>query len=196
MPYFHFHADDVDNFDEKLKSFRCSYIKPNGQRCKKSVVMGLPLCFPHSLKTYNVKIQKSLIPNTNMKGLFAFDVSKGVNEIVFNKNDVICPYSSELINLIELNKRYGEYTAPYAVELSKEVYRDGAIERGIGSFINHAPQRKVNSRFSVNQRNKTVNIVATKRIRNNEEIYLNYGRQYMINERGVMTTTNNRKKRI
>ena len=68
---------------------------------------------------------------------------------------------------------------------------DGAIRRGIGSLLNHNP-KKANCRFSI-CRDNTIAIVAIKHIKNFQELYLNYGKQYIMNEPNIAYSTNNKK---
>ena len=78
-------------------------------------------------------------------------------------------------------ERYGSYTAPYGIQISKRQNEDGALHRGIGSLVNHPPHNgRSNARFSVSK--QRIVLVATKNIRNNQEIFVNYGRDYRFNE--------------
>ena len=189
--YFHFHSVDGE-LDKALKGFQCQFIKPNRQRCKKRCVIGIPLCWIHSLQEYKVKVRESNIPNAGL-GLFVDDKDSDDNEIVFKNGELICLYNGEIINQHKLNERYSRFTAPYAIELHKKVFEDGAIERGIGSLINHTTRAKANVRFSISRENKC-NIVAIKNIRNNQELLINYGSSYKFNEE-VQTSTNRSKYR-
>lgn len=73
---------------------------------------------------------KSLIPNAGV-GLFTFDHEKDGNDIVFKKNDFICPpYAGEIINtetLADNNymNNYDDKTAPYTVPV-KYKYSEAA----------------------------------------------------------------------
>ncbi len=64
-----------------------------------------------------MKIKTSEIENAG-KGLFAY--SKIPNELLFKKDQTVIKYYGELIDNKELIKIYtDEFTAPYAVEISK-----------------------------------------------------------------------------
>ena len=52
-------------------------------------------------------------------------------------------------------------------------------------------RRGANVRFSISANNK-IKIIATKNIKNNAELFVNYGNDYNFNE-PVSTSTNNRK---
>lgn len=192
MPqYFHFRAPNNVIFDEQIVSQRCTYILKNHKRCKRRVVIGLPCCASHLPLKYKLQIRESKIPRAN-KGVFAYDPNKGNKDVVFRKNDDICPYYGEIINVHTLNQRYGDATGPYAVELDDGEYEDAAIYRGIGSLINHKAERFANAILFLNDNNRII-IVAKKNIRNNEELYLNYGSDYKLTEHGVMSSTNRKK---
>ena len=127
-------------------------------------------------------------------GLFAFDSKQDDNAIIFKSGDKICDYNGEIIDDDELQKRYGDKTAPYTVQIKNDVYEDAATHRGIGSLINSSSgtQHKVSCRFSAGK-DKKAHIIATKNIRNNEELFISYGRNYKFNESNVNTSTNHKK---
>ena len=86
-----------------------------------------------------------------------------------------------------MDRRYGDSTAPYALKINNNLYIDPATRRGIGSLSNspdnHNPNRllrNANAKFSVNARNHTAALKATKYIHNNDEILTNYGPSYRI----------------
>jgi hypothetical protein len=95
----------------------------------------------------------------------------------------------EIINQQQLFHKYGQYTAPYGIQINANTYEDGARHRGVGSLINHKPVAQSNVRFSIG-RDKKAYIVATKNIRNKAELYVSYGRGYRFNEQGVETPSN------
>jgi SET domain-containing protein len=51
----------------------------------------------------------------------------------------------------------------------------------VGSLINH-DNRRSNVAFSVNQAAKTVSIKATRNVKNGEELLVNYGREYKMQD--------------
>ena len=188
--YFHFHKPE-SNLNLRLDSMRCIAIKKNGQQCKNRVLIGMPCCRPHLQTEYYVSVRQSQIPNAG-KGLYAYNGEPNNNEIVFRTNEKICPYYGEIINSQTLDNRYGIYTAPYGIKVSANIYEDGAKIRGVGSLINH--RANPNVRYSVGK-DKRIYIVATKNIRNNVELYANYGRDYAFNE-PIQTSTNKQKYNI
>jgi hypothetical protein len=93
-----------------------------------------------------------------------------------------------LINSRTLERRYDDHTAPYAVELKRDEYEDGALKRGVGSLAN---QGRANARLSavLNVKPNYCTLKATKTIRNGQEILVNYGDSYIIGEHGTNYTT-------
>lgn len=191
MPkYFKFYVNDNTLFQCKLQSVRCTLNNNNGVRCKNKSVIGTPLCWRHLLKEKKVRI----LDSEYGKGLFALDTKKGPNDIIFRENDTIVAYEGEVLTDNIINERYGNYTAPYAAKISNDNIIDSACLRGVGSLINHGNSKKVNCRFSVY--NGKLSIKATKNIRNNQELFLNYNKgnkrgeiAYQFNEAGVRHVT-------
>jgi hypothetical protein len=187
MPYIftYYNPDSTIRFQEPLQTERCIEIKPNHQRCRRLVTIGINQCFQHM---NNLKIKPSLI-NDGGKGLFAHNKKLPPNSILFQPNDKIINYLGENIDQNELNRRYGEHTAPYAVKINSNHYIDSATRRGIGSLSNKPDPhnnnpllRQSNATFSINHRNHTASIKATKNIRNNQEILTSYGRSYRLQD--------------
>ena len=56
---------------------------------------------------------------------------------------------------------------------------------------NHKPVNQTNVRFSVRRNDQRIYIVATKTIRNGQELYINYGKgKYQLNQPNIQTDTN------
>ncbi len=175
------------HFDCILNSSQCTAIsQSSGQRCKRKCIIGYEFCFSHLESLKHLKIKDSTIPNAG-KGLFVVDKNKNENDIVFRKNDIICNYNGELINNQIRQQRYNGKNAPYAILMNQNDIMDCACKRGVGSLINTFPGHN-NASFSVNNRNKTVAIKATKNIRNNTEIFLSYGNSYNFNDGSIHQT--------
>ena len=192
VKYFHFHTPDGDNFDAELETHRCrANSKASGTRCKNRVTIGLSTCWQHTMSQKFLQIRTSTIEGAG-DGLFVRRMGAQDDRtiVVFKAGDVICQYNGEIISQQTLEERYGDNTAPYGVELRAGRKEDGAVARGIGTLINHYPRKK-NCRIAIN-RNNRAQIVATKNIRNGDELFVSYGRSYRFNE-DVETSTNNRK---
>ena len=70
------------------------------------------------------------------------------------------------------------------------MYVDSALKRGVASLANTRNNNN-NARISANTANKTITLKATKPIRNNQEIFVSYGRAYRLNEPNVRFATKN-----
>ena len=200
MPsYFHY-RNEPDNiqWDGKMNVERCRFHKTNGERCKRNIIIGLDYCFQHRITKYNVKVKDSEIQDAG-KGLFANNGTSN-NDVVFHKGDKIVPYNGELVAQQIIRERYGNKTAPYGLSISKDRATDGALHRGIGTLINHPLySRFANTRFSIQRDQQEVNIVADKNIKNNQELYVPYGRSYRFEtfERdGTRYSTNGKMKSV
>ena len=177
---FQFNVNDEKVFEGDIICQECIEINKNGKQCKKTTCIGTPFCWIHLQYIKKLKIKPWTIPNGG-RGLFVVDKSAGNNDIIFKKGHTIITYGGELLNSRQLNNRYSKYTAPYAYKIDKDNYRDGALKRGIGSLSNTNSSRN-NARLSANTKLKTATLKATKNIRNGNEIFVSYGRQYKFDE--------------
>ena len=189
--YFHFHSktDEDPYFNGKLHSMQCEAVKSNAQRCKNHTVIGQTYCHIHRKKMLHLQIKKSTIQDAG-QGLFAYGEE---GKIIFKKGERICMYNGQLLNNLELLRRYREETAPYAIELHKKdgeaQYEDAATRRGLGSLANHSRNKsKINARLSIGWGNRA-QLIATKNIRSGVEILVDYGPDYEFDD-DVCTSTN------
>jgi hypothetical protein len=152
-------------------------------------VIGLPYCWTHLLSEKNLRIKASTLPDAG-KGLFAQKKNAGT-DIIFRKDDSIIQYQGQEIDGNQLQMRYDDFTAPYGIQLNKGKFEDGACKRGAGNLVNHASSSsgKVNAQFVIDTRRNRVVLKAIKNIRNDTEIFVNYGRDYGFNEGTRYTTT-------
>ena len=191
MPYYFKFYNNVDDprpsFSCAVSSERCDGENKNGSHCSRKCVIGTPYCWTHLLSKYELRILPSTIPNAG-KGLFVLNKKEPVGAVVIRNGETVCPYGGELINKDTLEERYGEKTAPYTVEMSRDRYRDAGCARGVGSLINHSNQR-ANVAFSIDQRAKTVSIKAKRNLKNGEELFVSYGRTYRMRDGSKYTTT-------
>lgn len=186
MPYeFLFKIDDDVHWRCDLESIRCIDHTKAGTQCKRHCIIGSPYCFTHLKYNHHLTIKKSTIPNAG-SGLFAIDPKDQSHKVIFKTGETIARYKGEIINLQELNERYGEYTAPYTIQISNNRYEDASKIRGIGSIANTKPNHN-NATISIYQ--GYASIKATKNIYNNEEIFLSYGRAFKLHEDGVSHET-------
>ena len=189
---FKFFINNQVAFECPINSARCIAHNRNGTRCKRRVCIGTPYCFTHLTTYLHLKIKVSTIPHAG-KGLFALDNTKGNNDVVFKKGDVICEYGGEFINAHTLNERYGDYTAPYGMQVraNPALYQDCACKRDIGSLANSALlKRNNNAEFYIStQPIRQVKLRAIKNIKNNQEILIDYGDEYLMHEPNTHHTT-------
>ena len=195
VKYFHFHTNN-HNYDVPLVSCRCSHINNiTHHHCKKRCLIGVSKCWIHLLSDNFIRIQPSTIHGAG-SGVFT---RKRYNHTdrVYNIGDKICQYEGNVISQHNLTHRYQNKTAPYSIilrnrdENNNYQYEDAAEYRGIGSLINHHTIRN-NCRFSVT-RNNRIQIIATKPINKDTELLINYGQDYIMNQPGVLSSTNNKR---
>ena len=190
MPYeFRFYINHELHFRAKLYSEQCTAQTEKGQACKRICCIGTPFCWTHLLFHRYLRIKQSTIPGAG-KGLFAVaPKTDDIKQLVFYKNEKIIEYDGELMHHQELEKRYGRYTAPYGVVVNekRDLYEDGALQRGAGTLCNHATGHKANARLGVSH--SRIVLYATRRIMNGEEIFVNYGARYKFNEPTEYSTT-------
>jgi SET domain-containing protein len=191
---FEYSINGQITFRGNLRGQQCIGHKKDGRRCSRRSVIGCPYCFQHLKSERHLRIKPSTIHNAG-KGLFAEDNTQPPNAIIFRRGDDIIEYIGENIDRQELNRRYQIHTAPYALQVRGNdnvrgpLYIDAATIRGVGSLSNHNRSNHQNTRFVVDFRNNTAKLRATKNIRNNQEIFVNYGHEYRIHEAGVRYRT-------
>lgn len=199
MPYiFKFYRNNKLFFFCPINCRQCNYVKPDRIQCKNRVCIGIPLCWMHAQVVYKLRVKDSRIHG---KGVFAHDPkSKKDNlKIVFKKGQVILEYLGEILDQNELERRYSSGTAPYTLKVKDSVFVDAACERSISSIINHSTSKFANVEFSYrldksrrsvsNRSGRVMVIVAKKNIRNNQELLVNYGSDYVFDEPGTFHQT-------
>ena len=189
---FTFEARAVGNkpyksFSGNLTCGQCTAESENGVRCTRRVCIGRKMCWQHSRSNLHLKVDKSKIPGAG-KGLFAFrSKKKGLTaqqlaKPIFNKGQNIVKYEGENVTRQNLDNRYGDYTAPYALQIGNQIV-DAALDRGIASIVNSKPPSRANAKFT-----ESGNVKAMKPIYDGSEIYVYYGRDYKF-DKNVTTTT-------
>lgn len=159
-----------------------------GQPCKNRTCIGVPYCWMHLLKLHHLRIKQSSVHNAG-KGLFAIrrgDVDVQGNRVpIFKKGDTIIKYGGEPVTAQQLQARYGNFTAPYGLSVTKNVFENGACVRGVGTLANHAVKSLANAKYSyatINRRPAYAVIKALKNIYDGDEILVHYGAEYQLNE--------------
>jgi hypothetical protein len=202
MPYqFQYLVFENDNyhlrhiFEENLHCQPCQAITNHGQPCQRNTCIGIHWCYQHLASIKHLRIQPSTIPNAG-KGLYAIHRDLSQNAIVFKKGDIIIDYDGEFVTHPNLNQRYlQENTAPYAITINHTWAEDAALSRGVGAFANQALRAtQINAKFSAprpgtNLPRRHTRLVATKNIRNGQEIFIDYGNVYRLHEPHVSYRT-------
>lgn len=167
-----------------LKSTHCEAHTKKGTRCKRLCIVGFEYCPSHLELIKHLKIKKSTMEGAG-KGLFAYDKSKDENEIIFKKNERIVDYNGKRKTQEQIDNEYKNYTAPYAIAYSQDKIIDAGDKRGVGSLMNHKPNSQSNVRFATKKQNGQiigVQLIATKNIRNGQELFAYYGKLYKFDE--------------
>lgn len=169
-----------------------------GQRCRKRACIGVPLCWQHLLSERHLRIRASGLGAAAGDGLWAqrsrVAPAAGApgREVLFREGDLITYYDGEVVTPEILQARYGDLTAPYGIATRGAHREDGACRRGPGSVANHRGQRP-NARFSYAAgQGDRATLRATRVIRDGDEIFVSYGRQYALHEEGVSHATRRR----
>tara|TARA_R110000868_G_scaffold267137_1_gene526405 strand:- start:623 stop:1234 length:612 start_codon:yes stop_codon:yes gene_type:complete len=185
MPYeFIYDIPDGGKFRGPLEQFQCAHTNPiSNIRCKRKGYLGYDRCWQHMRSDFHVRIKKSTIPGAG-KGLFAdcpdaeggvcFPAGKGNN----NVGQRIVYYDGERIDKKTLEDRYGEGTAPYAIQVNKDLFEDAALRRTVGSFAN-APLKGVKPNAKLYSYNSKAALGSIRKIKDGEEIFADYGREYL-----------------
>lgn len=195
MYFFIFRAGDGIYFECPLDCRRCPQLTKYGTRCRLRSCIGNDMCWIHLLSQRHLRIKESGAGRG--KGLFALDrAARGRNEVIFRRGELIVEYEGEILTEAEVDRRYGpDNTAPYTVDSPiQDRYWDAACSRSAASMTNHAAGRRTNAKFVFNDDTEMVEIRATKNIYNDTEIFVNYGRNYILNQDGIESTTKQRRR--
>lgn len=186
---FHYEVDDDFRFTCNLECRQCQGTTKAGNDCRRNTCKSLPYCHQHLKSELGLFIDTSTIRNAG-NGLFTYTARRA--------NEYLAPYIGKLLSVNQLNEMYGNHIAPYAVRVSgvsddDGVYLDAACARGIAAFANH--KENANARWAVNHQDRSIYIVATKRIKAGDEIFLDYGDEYFKENENARYRTTQRKVR-
>jgi SET domain-containing protein len=123
-------------------------------------------------KEENFEIKTSSIPKSG-KGVFSL--------ISIKKGDTIGSYIGRYMNDKEFDSGKHENNH-YILHICKNCYIDAEDlkKSNYTRFINHS--KKPNCRFVVSTRHKTARVEALRNIKIGEELYLDYGPEFFIND--------------
>lgn len=196
-PKFVFKVKGKTTHSCELDCMRCQWRTESGgqiAQCSRTNCRYVPFCWQHTQMLYKVKVAPTALEGFNFLGLFACAPEVAENAVLFKKDQKIIPYVGDRVTKRELDERYaGDYTAPYALQAPGVGYLDAACVRTAAAYANHRarPNAKLMSHageFGV--------IVATRDIRNDEEIYVSYGDDYRFDEPGVQHATQHARARL
>lgn len=154
---------------------RCSAIKPDGTQCRLTTCVRFPYCWIHLKKKDGLVVKPSTVPGAG-KGLFT--------TVARNVGDVIVRYTGERLTQAQLDRRYGNRLAVYAIEIghkrrgSRRRYIDAVDPQysSVARYINDCMEGTCNADFIENGEN--VDVVANRRIAAGDEVFVSYGSEY------------------
>ncbi len=199
-PKFSFYINNHLKFQCQLTSERCEAVSKTGLQCKRRTVFGQPYCWTHLRLIKHLRVKPSGIEGGG-KGLFAEDTTKPQGSVIFKgehngrRGDVIISYGGEFLDENDIIHRYTEnYTAPYTVQVQKNLFQDCACERSAGSLANQGfgtgPFRNNAELYArTNTQIHEIFLRAKRDILNGQEIFLAYGRAYRMDEDDVQHFT-------
>jgi hypothetical protein len=162
-------SDNTTVFRCNLKCLQCAGTKKDGQRCSRTTCKALPYCAQH-LKAMGLEIRPSTIADAGL-GLFTLIDRKRFEDV--------CVYDGEHITVEELQQRYGDDTAPYALEINPGLVYDAACKRYTAAFANQIVRpAKPNVKFHLLADNISVTLRTTKAVKAGSELFADYGRNY------------------
>jgi hypothetical protein len=151
------------------KSQQCVSNTLKEQRCRKRTAH-TQKCWIHLAKQNNLRIKPSNIPNAG-KGLFAWKKS-------IPRDTLISKYTGRKTNKKELDKKYGDRCADYAIcnkrgRCVDSTYTTDAAAR----FVNDSKGTSFQNNSKI-KGNQIFRLKATRTIPANNEIFTSYGREY------------------
>lgn len=184
-----------NTFQCNMECMQCMAQMGN-RRCSRKSCYTIPYCWQHLKLLAHLRVGRTTLkdPTTHsrfpFRGLFACD-AKNRGGIVFRARDVITPYIGEVLRKSDVDARYGsgDEVAPYAIDVGMngdDVVIDGACIRGVASLANDATPGSL----CINQRRCRTNakfwsdvdnfptLMATRTIRDGDEIFVSYGEEY------------------
>ena len=167
-----------------LQPERCRHQR-NNRRCRRTCLYGLPLCWQHVRAVYRVLAKDSdVVPGE--RGLFAHDATAPPHAIVFRPGDRIIPYDGHAMSKHALDQRYPGHTPGVYALCEGNACVDAGCRRGWASFANGTNTEmranrgvQANAEYTYDSNLRQFFIVATKAIRNNGKIIVNYGDDYV-----------------
>ncbi len=169
---FHFTGTQGHSVHCNLHCQQCTDHTKSGMRCKRRTCKALPFCYQHA-KAKGLQIKDSTIPHGGL-GLFA---TKN-----YANRELIAEYIGDHHTNAQMQQRYGDHTAPYAIQAKQNDIIDATCRRGYAAYVN-APRGtnlKANAELKPSSRGneRIVNMRATTNIPAGREILTTYGAGY------------------
>lgn len=173
-----------------LLRMKCMHETQRGTKCQRWTSFTLGLCWQHLKLAAHLTVRQTTLKDKKGKrfkylGLFVCSITQPSDAIVFRKGNVITVYLGELVNNKILKTRYpGDETAPYtyASRADQKDALDSACVRGVGSLANTCTSQNPgcvnNTKIMKSTPKYFPKLIATKNIKNNQEIFTSYGPAY------------------
>lgn len=178
-------------FSCPLKQKRCKGTTKRNTRCSVKSTIGVEYCWRHLLSEKHLKIKRSTIPGAGL-GVFASVPNERDDYVVFPADTVILDnYVGETISKKKEGKRYlkgNDTTGPYTYTSENgETIIDGACKRGTATILNHNSESPNTTWEEIHEPDGSRNFGELKTkaltdIRNNTELFINYGDAYRFND--------------
>ena len=153
---------------------RCTALTKQGTQCSRTTCKYANMCFQHSKSTHGLQVKNSHIPNTG-QGLYTTKTIK--------KGQKVASYGGSVVS----QNAYNQNPSGYGIHLNNNQVLDGkSTQSGLGRYANTCKTankrlgqcKGQNAKLTVNHRNQTASIKATKKIKAGEEVYVPYGNNF------------------
>ena len=183
-PRWSFSYND-DEWECPLQKMRCiHHPESTHNQCRRESTYTLPYCWQHLKSVSKLRIGVTTMRDSDgnpltFQGLFVCDESKANDVVIFKRNDILAPYLGQILTRSQQNARYPGETevVPYGFGLI-----DAACVRSVAAYGNHCLPTNQNC-----ANNSTIItsgpiffpvLQATRDIRNNTEVFVDYGDMY------------------
>lgn len=166
---------------------RCTGKNKQGGRCRRTTCRIGPLCWQHAMEKWHVRVK----PSKHGYGLFAEKPGAEENEIIFRRNDFICPYADKSHIMDEPP---GNIQIPYGLSLGREkMFNPYKTNQNPGRYANDcnnitkirngeanysSAKPCINALLVNKPKEKIAEIQAKKTIRQGDEIFVAYRQDY------------------
>ena len=109
------------------------------------------------------------------------DAGRGLFSLTSRRiGDHLVDYFGDVLEADDIEARYpAKNTGVYTLALSKTLFIDSALVRGVGASANAPPPNvRANVRFVVNPRLRSARLEVSRRIEAGEEVFVSYGTEY------------------